>query len=277
MGSSVIKAVERQPPAKGLFRLDLRDISANVASSLAKARSEAEQVVRRARKQAEVELEAAREKGHREGLERGLAEGRKTGRQEALDASTREFASDQESLVRAMTALVEEFRSRREELFLCARRDVVVLAVSIARRLSKRIPRVEGETAGAAIDACKEALALIGKPTEVQIRVHPDDLGVMERYFRQNTADSGRSVVLAAAERAIASASCIRVMGDAAVERGGAIVGTSDCDVDATIDGRVEKIADELEAAWRERASELGFGTKAADGGDGGGNEPRAD
>lgn len=277
MGRSVIKSGEHRPPAKGLFRLDLRDISANVESTLARARAEAEQIAGRARKLAEAELAAAREKGQREGFERGLAEGRETGRQEALGASTRQFASDQESLVSALTTLVDGFGARREEFFLCARRDVVVLAVSIARRLSKRIPRVDGEAARAAIDACEEALALIGKTTEVLIRVHPDDLGVLERYFQDHTGDGGRPEVLAAAGRAISSARGCRLVGDAAVERGGALVGTSECDVDATLDGRVERIADELEATWRERSSELGIGTNGWHGETGDDHEPRVD
>jgi len=51
----------------------------------------------------------------------------------------------------------------------------------------------------------------------------------------------------------------VRLVEDATVARGGAVVSTADCEVDATAQSRIERIADELLATWRERAAALGI------------------
>ena len=91
-----------------------------------------------------------------------------------------------------------------------------------------------------AAEACAEALQSIAESTEVSVRLHPADAAAVSELTAElaNMIKSARGVHLSA---------------DESVGRGGVIVSTSDCVVDATVSGRIERIADELLAGWRKR------------------------
>jgi flagellar assembly protein FliH len=244
MSGAVIKADQAVFASRGRYSLDLRDISQQAVDMIAAARCEAEGIVAEAGRQAASVREAIRQAAHREGYEKGLAEGRERGSHEALAQARERFAKDQASLAAALTQVIDAFNAQREKLYLAARRDVVVLAVAVARRIAARLPELDGATGEAAVKACEEALELMREATEVVVRTHPDDWSAVE----QLAAELGRSMQ---------GSRHMRIVEDPSIGRGGVVLQSTDSVIDAQAPARVDRIADELMADWRKRLKEL--------------------
>ena len=241
MSGVVIKAGDTRVGSRGLYSLDLRDIAGQADAMLSEARSEGARIVAETRQRVEAERETVRRAAYREGYEQGLARGAEAGRAAALEEARQRLGREQASLVSALQSLAEAFRAQREKLYLAARRDVVVLAIAIARRIAGNLDGMAGE---AAAEACREALELIGGATEAVVRAHPDDRQALETLAQSLS-------------KAMQSPGHLRLVEDASVGRGGVVVETGDCTVDARAAARVERIANELVADWRERTKAL--------------------
>lgn len=244
--STVIKAGATRAVSGGALRMDLRDFSARAEAMLAAARAQAEEILARARDEAASLGDQARRDGYEKGLSEGRAAGQSEGREAALAEARQQFAADQASLVTTLTALTAELRERREKLYAAARRDVIVLAMTIARRVAGKLSRLDDEAAGMAAQACQEALAVVSTATRVTVRVHPADAAVVATLSRSLSEAMGREAHLGLVE-------------DEKVGRGGVILETPESIVDATLAGRLDRIADELITAWRGRISEQGM------------------
>jgi flagellar assembly protein FliH len=243
MSGALLKAGEVGALRGGMSSLDLRDISRQAEEILAAARAEADQIAGQARKQLDAEREVVRQAAHRSGYEKGMAEGRETGRSAALEEARERFLKDQASLVSALTELLNTFSAQRERMYLAARRDVVVLAIAIARRITAKFEVMDEVAPDLAVQACEEALALVGEATKAVVHTHPDDWQAVES-LTETLADSVQS-------------RHIRVVRDASVGRGGVVLETGDSAVDAQVGLRVDRIADELVTDWRERLKRL--------------------
>lgn len=244
MSCTVIKAGDATLRTRGLFSLDLRDIASQAEAKLAAARSEAKRLVEDARRQAQAERDGVLQAARHEGYEKGLAEGRAAGRDAALNEAAARFAEEQGALTATLKDLLTRFDARREELYLAARRDVVVLAIAIARRVASRLTDLADALPEAAVEACRQALELVGEATDVVVRIHPDD----RRALEEIAADVNRTVQ---ASRRVCLAE------DPAVGRGGVVLETADSAVDARAAACVERIADELVADWRQQMKAL--------------------
>jgi len=244
MSGAVIKAGQTRVPSRGAYTLDLRDISARAEEIIAAARSEAERTIAEARSQAEEARATIEDAAHAAGLDRGLTEGRDAGHTEALQEARERFAQDQACLTKSLGGVLKAFESRREQLYLSARRDVVVLAIAVARRVLAKMPELDEAATEAAVQACAEALDLVRGATEVVIRAHPDDCQALG-HLAQEIAQAAQA------------SKDVRITEDPSVGRGGAVVETSDSEVDARAAARVERVADELVAEWRERSRKL--------------------
>lgn len=242
--SNVIKAHDSRRLSGALQGLDLRDIAEQAEALLASARAQAERIVQEAHERAESEREVVRQTAYRKGYEQGMAAGSENGRDEALAEARKAFAKDQASLVSALMKLVRDFDQRRERMYASARLDVVVLAIAIASRLSRKFSSMEDIAPDAAVQSCEEALALVREATEVVIRVHPEDSTALEHLVDQMTS-------------AVKSSRHIRIVEEPGIDRGGVRVESADSEVDATITTRIERIADELVTDWRRRMKDL--------------------
>jgi len=244
MSGVVIKAGDARVLSRGMYSLDLRDISRQADDMLTAARKEARRVIAQAHQEAESQQEVIRQTAHRDGYTKGLTEGRAAGEDTALSEARERFSKDQASLVSSLTELLDAFSDQRERMYLAARRDVVVLAIAIARRFSRRFEVMEDVTQSVAVDACHEALDLLHDATEAVIRVHPEDWSAVERFTRA-LDDSTRS------------SRHVRVLKDASIKQGGVTVETANSTIDATVASRVDRIADELVTDWRSRMKTL--------------------
>ncbi len=244
MSGVIIKAGDTRVSTRGMYGLDLRDISRQADLMLSEARAEAESIIADARRQGHDQRQAILEEARREGHAKGLAEGQAAGREAGLTECRRQFADQQADLISSLTGLFEAFSARREQMYLAARRDVVILAVAIARRISRKLTAIEDMALDAATEACAEALDLVREATDATVRIHPQDRAALQRVAEELAGS-------------MESARHIRLVEDDSISRGGVIVETAESTIDATVDARVERIADELVTDWRERSRTL--------------------
>lgn len=192
---------------------------------LAGARLASEQITRTAmseaaaqRAQIERIVEEAREKGHLEGLE--------IGKEEAIQAVNREL----EELVRRITDLVGSLHEERVRNLREQEPEIVSLAVDIAERIIQEQVRIDPEM------VTRIALAAVERTTEreeVTLRVHPNDLAVLEDFVPElkNRFKSLRKV---------------HVQEDARVSPGSCMVETGNGYVDGTIESQTAEMRREL-------------------------------
>lgn len=240
MSRAIIKPGCERFMSLGSSGLELRDIAAKADNVLAAAREEAAKILANARSEAAMLHEAARREGFEEGKTSGQTHGRDEGLREALEEARKRLKSDEASLVSALKEMIESFSADRERMLSAARRDAVVLAVAIAGRVCQKLSQIDDAAIEMAREACTEALQLISESTEAVIRVHPQDASAISEL----TAEL--------ADR-IRSARGVQLTADETVGRGGVVVATSNSVVDATVAGRIDRIADELISGWRGR------------------------
>lgn len=249
MSAVVIKAGASRLIGRGLYSLDLRDIAGKAEEMLTSAREEAVRTASEARQQARLEAESLRQEARRSGYQEGFMEGRAAGAEQGLEEARRRLAEEQALLVTTLRTLMETFSEQREKLYLAARRDVVVLAIEIARRLADRIPELPGAATRAAESVCAEALELLSGTTEVVIQTNPADRAALEHLAESLHAT-------------LSSSRHLRVVPDETVKRGGVVVRTADSLIDGRLRERLERIADELVTDWRQRMKELALADK---------------
>jgi len=252
MPKVVIKAGDATAIPQGGLRLELRDVSEKVEKTLVDARREAEVILQSARNKAHAERTMLNDRARREGHEAGIALGRKQGYDQALAEAREKFTADQAKLVAALTNMAAEFIRRREEFYVAAKQDAVLLGIEIARRLAGRLGEV-GDPSEAAQEAARAALELVGKATEVVICMNPEDRAALDCLVKAS------AVGAPAMDAALCGTRHTQLVEDASIERGGVIVKTVDGEMDATVGGRLDRIADELLAQWRSRRGALGI------------------
>ena len=184
-------------------------------------RRRAHQMLRAAEREAQDLMAAARaqaagqaREGHREGVLQGRAEALGEAR-----AALRDLAAALASALAGVRALERQVRAEAAEV-------VTALGLAVAER-------IVGEAAADATitrRAVEAALAALPEPGEVAIRVHPDHHGTLLGHRAELLAGLAPEGI-----------SALRLVPDAAVERGGCLLETPGCLVDATVRGRLEE------------------------------------
>lgn len=240
MSRVVIKPGNDRILSRGASGLDLRDIAVKADAALAAAQQEAARIIAEARTQATIIQEKARQEGFASGKAEGISKGTEEGRTAATNETRTRLRNDQGQLLAALASALQSFSTQREQFLSAARRDVVALAIAISQRIAHRLVQIDEAAMEMASEACAEALHTISESTEVVIKVHPSDAAAISELTVE-LADS------------IKAARGVQLSADESVGRGGVVVTTSDCRIDATVAGRIDRIADELLAGWRKR------------------------
>lgn len=222
--ATVIKAGESGTVARRLTTVDLADHLREAQSVIADARARSAQMIRDARREAEHVREQARVEGHRTGYAEGVAQGRSEGLQEARERALAEFKEQQDSLARTLISAIQAFETMKEDLEIAARRDVLELAVELARHLTFALGRLHRESA---VENLRRAVARVGRRTNLTVRVNAADQEAMEQF----------APALAAQWR---EAGHVTVETDDAIAPGGCRVHTAETDVDATLETQLE-------------------------------------
>ena len=178
--------------------------------------------VREEIKAALAQRDAVREQARREGLELGRKDAFEAAGKTEKERVARETAGAVDLLVKAAAAI----QAKRDEVIVAAERDIVRLAMEIARKVVK----VEVESVKRiAAENLRRAVELVARRQELQVLVHPSDLAMIEAYLPE-------------LRRQFSDVKNIALESSDAVDRGGAIVRTREGSVDASIAAQLAEI-----------------------------------
>lgn len=224
--ATVIKAGEAGKVVRRLATVDLADHLREAHSVIDAARARAAAMVRDAQRESDGIREAARSEGFAAGHAKGSAEGRAEGFTAAHDEALAAFALKQESLIAALSTAVDSLGAMKADLEIAAQRDVLEFAVKLARKLTFEIGELHRESAQ---ENLRRALGLVGKRTDVTIRVNAADQESMTLFAPQlmeRLGEAGR----------------VTVEVDESIGPGGCRVHTPHSDVDATLETQTEEL-----------------------------------
>ena len=227
-------ALIRQANAKTMARdaivLDIGDLDRQASRLIEHARAEAARIIDQARAHAQQLTNQADQRGHQEGFARGKHEGHEKGmldgRQQARSAAEQELRT----LMERWSAAVVEWERRRDAMMDAANKDVLRLALAVAEKIVHRAVAVDPTLV---VDQVRAALAIVARPTEIAIHVHPDDFPLIDAVFAELT-------------QALKPSRHARLADDATVGRGGCVVSMQGGQVDATLDTQLSRIAEAL-------------------------------
>ncbi len=179
----------------------------------------AHQIVREAEREAQTLVEAARQRAAIVAQE-GYREGRLQGRAEALAEGRgrlQQAAGGLEAAAARLHTLEAEFRARVSETI-----------VSLALAVAERICRAEiAHDPAVILRAVQEAVGLLPEPGDVVVRVHPEQLAMLQEHRAGGPGTGG-------------IATGLRFLSDPTVDPGDCLVETPDCLVDATLATQLE-------------------------------------
>jgi flagellar assembly protein FliH len=208
----------------------MRDIENQARALLARAQQRAEQLLAAAQHEAEDLKKQAYAnglaEGRKDGLAKGLEEGRKSGHQQALT----EHRARLSEVVGALTSATSQLDAARTRLEAEAIREVVELAIAIARRVTKR----QGMLDPSVVQAnAAEAMKLVVDASDVRIAVHPRQ--------KQVLADA-----LPRLQIQFPALKHVELVEDDALAPGGCRVFSRQGQVDAALDTQLDRIVAEL-------------------------------
>lgn len=151
----------------------------------------------------------------REAFAKGYEQGERAG--------TEAGAKRAEAMLRRLAQTIDELADVRRAMINQTERQMVQLALSIAKRIVRREVLLDRDLT---LAMARVALDRLGDSTSVTIRLHPDDFA----------ATAGRRDALPVGSR-------VSVVADGAVSRGGCLVQSDFGFVDASVDAQFQEIA----------------------------------
>jgi len=223
---ALIKHAQTGSMASDAVVLDLGDLRREADRLRERARREAEAIVAEARAERERLIEGAREEGYAAGHAAGLEAGREEGRAAGAAEAKEEAAERLDHLASTLTGVLEQINTTYEAAEREAREDVLDLALTIGERVAKRAVELDRHAAARQVEA---ALEIVLRSSDVVVRVHPDDATSVEEAMPDLARRLGRSAR-------------VRVEPDDSLARGSAFVVTAKGEIDATVDGQIERL-----------------------------------
>ena len=223
----VLKATRSPTMLREAVVLDLGDVAGQAVRLREAARRQAEHILEEAREEAAKLTEKGEEegfaKGHAAGLERGEAEGRERGHAEGMHEAIGAMEELRESLAEVMQNIEAAHREAVEE----AEASVVELALRIAERVIGRAVEADPSLV---VDSAREAVATVMGQREVTLRVHPEDLPLLEAAMPDLLAR-------------VADLEHVHLESDDGIQRGGCIATFGQGETDATLNTKLDRIA----------------------------------
>jgi flagellar assembly protein FliH len=210
--------------------LDLGDLDRQGQAIIARARAQAKQILDDARREAQRLIDGAAEIGRSSGVEQGLVEGRERGRAEGRADLLAELRPRLGELLGAWAAALEQWERERAEMLLAAREDVLAFALTATRKITTRMVHTDPSVVQ---DQLAEALSMLASPSALTIVINPADRPLVEEVLPELVAQ-------------IQSCAHVSLRDEAAVSRGGCIVGTAGGEIDASIETQLDRIAEAL-------------------------------
>lgn len=224
---ALIKAHSVPPTAQ---RFSMTDIEQTAKRVLVRAQRQAEALL----SEAQVEAEALRRQaaaegksdGHQQGYAQGLEAGRQSGHAQALEEHRRQFTE----AFTALTAAATGIDDARRELEADALSEVIHLAVTIARRVTRRQAAIDP---GVLADNLKDAMTLAVHCADPRIAVNPGQKATLEALLPQ-------------LQLQWPALRHVQMLEDPAVAPGGCRIYSRQGMVDADLDGQIDRIVADL-------------------------------
>jgi flagellar assembly protein FliH len=213
-----------------LSPFSMRDVETQAQAMLLRARAGAERLLIEAQKEAENLKQQGQAQGyaqgHREGMAKGLDDGTKSGHAAALAENKAQLAQ----VWTALTAAVQQLDTARVALESAGLTEVIALATGIARRVTKRQAAIDPMVL---TENIREAMKLAVQAADVRIVVNPAQRKTLveELPKLQLTWPNLKHVEL---------------VDDPAISPGGCRLLTRHGEVDAQIDGQLDRVIGEL-------------------------------
>ncbi len=230
----VIRNEQARQLAPRAIALELDDVNSEANAILDVARSQANELLAQARAEADALkggiFDQARVDGERAGHEAGLEQGRAEGMERIITEVLEPHRELFEQLGPVWHEQLTSFARDREQLLDDARRELLGLAIEIARRVVRRTVEVDESICA---EQVAEAIELLGRPTSLRISVSPHDRELIERalpgLLEQARVTEG-----------------VELLESDEVQRGGCVVSTGEGTVDARIDTQLARVAESL-------------------------------
>lgn len=206
-------------PLQSRTAFSLKDIEAEAALLLAQARQEAE----------EIRLAAhatGLAQGRQDGLAQGLAEGKQAGRDQAL-AEARERLTQ---LVQSLAQTAAALDAGRRQLEAQGLTEVIALAATIARRVTKRQGIVDPQVLLANLG---EAMKLAVSSADIRIGLHPSQIALLQSALPDFL-------------KTWPHLQHVELIEDAAIAPGGCRIFTCHGQVDADLNTQLDRVIDAL-------------------------------
>jgi flagellar assembly protein FliH len=213
-----------------LQAFSMKDIETQARGMILRAQQQAEQLLAEAQSEAETLKAKAMAEGFAEGRQNGIAKGTEEGKKLALQQALSEHRTQYANVMKAITAATQELNASRQELDAAAKTEVIHLAVSIARRITKR----QGELDSTVLtDNVHEAMKLVTQSTDVRIAIHPQQ--------KQVLLDALPKLSLTWPKL-----QHVQLIEDAMLALGGCRILTASGEVDGDLDRQIDRIAMDL-------------------------------
>ncbi len=213
-----------------MIPFSMKDIETQARALMARAKERAEGLLIEAQREAEGLKAAAKVEGlvegKREGLAKGLEEGRKNGAQQALS----EHRTSLTQLIKSLTEAAADLDRSRQQLQAEALTEVIHLAVAIAQRVTKRQGLIEPRVL---VENVNESMKLVVASSDVRIALHPSQ----KQYFLE--ALSNLQMTWPALQH-------VQLIEDATLAPGGCRIFSRGGQIDADLDGQLDRVVADL-------------------------------
>lgn len=241
---ALIKHNQAVDIARSAVVLDLGDLRRQGLLILEAARDQAAGIIAEAKAERERIVAGAAEAGRAAGMAEGREEGLIAGKLEARDAALAEIRPRLEKIEASWKAELEALEQAREGMIHAAERDLVRLALLIAERVVKR--QILADPA-VVLDQLRAVLSAVARPTALAVRVHPDDVPLLEQAMPTLAARFGaaRHAELMA-DPTLDRGSCVAEMRGAHGPAGEDAPSIAGGEIDASIATQLQRIAEAL-------------------------------
>lgn len=209
---------------------DLGDVKRQAQQLLADAQRDADAIVQKARQEAQRLTSGAAQEGYARGFEQGLNEGRERGSREGFEETVKQLTPRLQTLIDAWNAALMQWESDRTCMFLEAKRDVLELALRMARMIVHRHIAVDQSVVA---DQLVAALKYVGKTSSLVVAVHPSDRELMSKTMPALLEQLGRCEQVALRD-------------EPSLQPGGCVIATEGGRVDASIETQLRRLTESL-------------------------------
>lgn len=251
---AIIKASNSASLIKDAIVLDLGDLGRQAQAMRAAAEAQARKILQDAKVQAQQIIDAAHAQGFDKGLAQGMAKGLEDGRKQGRQEAVQQTAAQLNQLQQAFAQALGQWDRDREQLERDARRTALELALQLTARLTHRVVQVDPAMV---VDQVSQALSLALRPTDLTVRVHPEDRPLLDQ-------------AMPSLQTEFAQFKHIKLVDDPSVARGGCLVSYGQGRIDATISTQLRRVAElmlpegvELDSSWSGSAAESGAADQA--------------